>query len=150
MKNRSMFFIAVTMAFIVILVNCIALILAYYTKATTFPIALIATGVVAFVSLVLLCEGDSPGRSLTEQTMRTAVSGTMVLVYLVLISYSTFNLVPEQQSPLAGTLITNFSAIVGVVIASYFGASAYVQARNKGTKTDDRTDASSRPADKGA
>jgi hypothetical protein len=102
---------------------------------------------VVFTSLVFLCEGDSDSWSLTEQTMRTAVSGTIVFVYLVLIIYSTFNYVPEQQSQLAATLIANFSAIVGVVIASYFGASAYIQARTRDTKTDERRDAGSRATD---
>jgi uncharacterized PurR-regulated membrane protein YhhQ (DUF165 family) len=139
--------VLIAMAFLVIFVNCLAVAGAYYTEVSAIPLGLIATAAVIFTSLVFLCQDDTDSWFLTEQTMRTAVSGTIVFVYLDLIIYSTFNYVPEQQSALAGTLIANFSAIVGVVIASYFGASAYIQARNKDTKADERTNAASRATD---
>ena len=66
-------------------------------------------------------------------TLRIAIFGTIIFVCVVLISYATFNFIPNQQSPLTATLITNTS-IVGVVIASYFGASAYIQASENKSK----------------
>jgi len=135
MKSHSMLPILLTMAFLVMLVNCISLVLNYTTSWSTAPLAIISTATITFVSLVMLCERDSPSGALSEQTMRTAISGTIVVVYLVLISYATFNFIPGQQSPIAGTLITSFTATVGVVVAFYFGASAYVQARSKGGKS---------------
>jgi hypothetical protein len=139
MNRRRILLITATMAFMVIFVNCIAVLGIYYTPISTLPLGLIATAVVTFASLIILCQEDSPNWSLTEQTMRTAVSGTIVFVYFCLIVYSTFNYVPDQQTPITGTLIANFSAIVGVVIASYFGASAYVQGRTKDKKEDGKT-----------
>jgi hypothetical protein len=67
--------------------------------------------------------------------MRTAITIAIVTVYLVMVSLvAFFSLVPTQDvhyelNPLTKTMITSFTAIVAVVIPSYFGATAYVQAR---------------------
>jgi len=77
--------------------------------------------------------------------MRTAITIAIVTVYLVMVSLvAFFNLVPTQDvryelNPLTEAMITSFTAIVAVVIPSYFGATAYVQARlPRATRVEER------------
>jgi hypothetical protein len=37
----------------------------------------------------------------------------------------------EQIAPITQTMVTSFTTIVGVVVAFYFGASAYVQTKER-------------------
>lgn len=147
MKARTFLATSFAMALGLILLNCLVIGIVYYlSNGAYLSIALIATAVTTFASLIVLCQNDPLNWVLSEQIMRTAISGTIVLVYLVLISFATFNFLPDQQSSLTGTLITNFSSIVGVVIASYFGASAYVQARNSRAESDTAQPSANRPS----
>ena len=71
--------------------------------------------------------------------MRSATAGTVVIIYLVLISTFTFYFVGPQAGellPITATLVTNFTTVVGIVVAFYFGVSGYVQTRKKETLPD--------------
>ena len=99
----------------------------------TFPgiflsLALVATAVISFFGFLWHGIGEDPG--LDEEDMRTAITVSVVTVYLVLVGLVAF--FPEQtpggQLPaITNTMLTSFTAIVGVVVPFYFGASAYVQ-----------------------
>ncbi len=64
----------------------------------------------------------------TTSEMRDAIAAAVVVVYLVILSWSTF--FPRITSssgtlnPLTSTLITNFTALTGIVIGFYFSATA--------------------------
>jgi hypothetical protein len=98
----------------------------------TFPgiflsLALVATAVITFFGF--LWHGIGEDRRLDDADMRTAITVSVVTVYLVLVGLVAF--IPEQtpggQSPtITNTMLTSFTAIVGVVVPFYFGASAYV------------------------
>jgi hypothetical protein len=65
--------------------------------------------------------------------MRDAIAAAFVVTYLVIVGWSAFfNYLTDvtQQSalsPLTSSLITNFTALTGVVVGSYFGADALKQ-----------------------
>jgi hypothetical protein len=67
--------------------------------------------------------------------MRTAMAGAIVVEYLTLVGTLAF-FVQGQMSPIAQTMLTSFTSVVGIVIAFYFGASAFVQVQRE--KRDER------------
>jgi hypothetical protein len=120
------------MALLIVATSSIGVALVYYFNlASLVALVIISDAAITFSSLLMLCHSERPEAQLSEAAMRTAIAGTIVMVYLVLLSIATVDIVPGQHSPLSDTLITSFTSIVGVVIASYFGASAYVQTRSK-------------------
>ena len=75
--------------------------------------------------------------------MRTAMAGAIVVEYLTLVGTLAF-FVQGELPPIAQTMITNFTTVVGIVIAFYFGASAFVQLQrekqeNRKVKPDENT-----------
>jgi hypothetical protein len=44
---------------------------------------------------------------------------------------------PEKMPIITQTMLSNFTAVVGVVIAFYFGSSAYIQSKKQSKKNDD-------------
>jgi uncharacterized membrane protein (DUF485 family) len=92
----------------------------------SLSLALVATAIITFFGFLWRSE-DPPGN---EEDMRTAITVSIVTVYLVLIGLVAF--LPEEpnqvQLPaITNTMLTSFTAIVGIVVPFYFGASAYVQ-----------------------
>lgn len=88
-----------------------------------------------FVSGARLDPADSP---FDTGALRTAVAASMTVLYVILVGTFAFwePRLDEhgKQIPLAditSLLLTNFNNIVGVVIAFYFGASAYVEVKGR-------------------
>lgn len=84
--------------------------------------ALIA--VTTFVGIWLIQRQRSSSDTLMD--MRSAIAGSFILVYLVMVVWSAFFAYGNsgQLNVLSSTLITNFTVLAGVVIAFYFATSA--------------------------
>ena len=93
-------------------------------------VASIATGVLVFLWL-LSWEDWSPGERMTrEARIRSAIAGGVVAQYLSLVATVTFfGGGSETMQAVTQAFVTSFTAVVTVVIAFYFGASAYVEGR---------------------
>ena len=111
------------------------------TKAP-LAVASIATGILVFVWL--LSWGGWPGddRMPKEARLRAAIAGGIVAQYLSLVAIVTFFPAKEEadMQPITQAFVTSFTAVVTVVIAFYFSASAYVEGRRvkrDGTANDD-------------
>ncbi|MEM9160303.1 MAG: hypothetical protein AAGB46_14760 [Verrucomicrobiota bacterium] len=64
--------------------------------------------------------------------MRSAIAGAIVIQYLTLVAtVAYFNKPLEEVHPLTQMVLTNFTTIVGIVIAFYFGSSAYLQKKGQ-------------------
>lgn len=99
-----------------------------------FPVMVISIALITFVSLLLFNQPEDENKKVDESSMRIAITGTVIIVYLTLvILFSYFQYSPGQgELPLVTqSLLTSFTSIVGIVIAFYFGASAYIQANEK-------------------
>lgn len=130
MERRTAIGIVVLMACLITLVSIVGLFFAvYWDNDAPLMVVVIATAVISFVSLLVLTQSDKEQWDLTEGSMRTAIAGTVIIVYLVLVGLVAFFKVgPEKLPAISQTLVTSFTTIVGVVVAFYFGASAYIQA----------------------
>lgn len=97
--------------------------------------ALISAGLITFFgSLWHSMEGD---RKLDGGDMRTAITVSIVTVYLVLVSVVVFftkSVGFDELSKIAEMLLTSFTALVSIVVPFYFGASAYVQVKDQSKK----------------
>jgi len=136
--------ILVWMALLIVAASSIGLAVVYlFNIAELVMFVIIADGAITFSSLLLLSHGEGHEASLNEAAMRSAIAGTVVVVYIVLLGIATVELGHEKHTAMSETLINSFTTIVGIVIASYFGASAYVQTR---TQAADRDKSATPPA----
>jgi hypothetical protein len=88
-----------------------------------------AVGTIALVTFFGALTVQVPGVSEVasgESRVRRAIALAIVAVYLVLVATTAFFTTPVQ---LEGLLL-NFTTTTGVVIAFYFGSSAYVEAQS--------------------
>jgi hypothetical protein len=150
MQRPSTSGILVGMALLIVAASSIGFWLMYHFELTSISVLIIiSVAAITFSGLLMLCHGESSEAPISEAAMRSALAGTIVIVYVVLVSISTQALLVQQDhSTISDTLITSFTSIVGVVIASYFGASAYIQTRSK-VANGEKTAASSGSADRG-
>jgi len=101
-------------------------------------VAIVTIAILAFMGLLTLTQPDDGPWQLTEAAMRTTIAGTIVIEYLVLVAtVAFFKQGPEHLPPITQAMISNFTSIVGVVVAFYFGSSAYVQARKQGSDSEE-------------
>jgi hypothetical protein len=99
---------------------------AYVSAAT------VATAIVTFFG-VLRLEAKEKSIRISDQRLRSAIAASSVVTYLVLIaSAGLFTFTQGAEMPeVSRTLLTSFTATVGVIIAFYFGSSAYVAGKSK-------------------
>jgi multisubunit Na+/H+ antiporter MnhC subunit len=90
----------------------------------------IAAGLITFFS-VLSNSTDKGAESPSEDgALRKAIAASVVVEYLVLVgTFAFWGGAQESLAPMTQQLITSFTTVAGVVIAFYFGASAYVEAK---------------------
>lgn len=113
--NRAL--VATVMVSATIVVNVLAVI-ARFRFETHAPLGLAVgmTAMFAFVGMLALSQAPNHTWQVTETSMRTAIASAIVAEYLALISMVTFSVGgPEQLSPMAQTLVSSFTSIVGIV-----------------------------------
>jgi hypothetical protein len=121
----------------------------------SFSVAAIA--IVSFFGLLHVGRSEAVEKYDSEILIRRAIAASAVVVYLVLVSIVAFfslegfkglnleylsRLPPETQQlvlsalqkppqidPLTSMLVTNFTVTIGVIVAFYFGSSAYLEAK---------------------
>jgi len=122
--------IVLTMVVATVAINVIA-VAAMRMMSSNAPLGLAAglTALVAFIGMLMLAqEPDGPWR-LSESAMRTAIASAFIAEYIALVSMVAFSRESGDLPDVGKTLVTNFTQLVGVVVAFYFGASAYVEGR---------------------
>lgn len=71
-----------------------------------------------------------------ESVFRRAITVAVVTVYLVLVSLVSFFGGGWESPEVATTLLVSFTSIVGVIVAFYFGSSAYLELRRSSNSED--------------
>jgi hypothetical protein len=139
MKARTAIRVCIVMALLITLLAGASAGVAFHVQNNWPYIAMgVGTGVITFFGLLILGHNGEERWKITGESMRTAIAGAIVVEYLALVGTVAF-FVQGQMPPIAQTMITNFTTIVGVVIAFYFGASAFVQVeREKHAKSNDK------------
>jgi hypothetical protein len=94
--------------------------------------AIVATAIVTFFGFLRLTPETPAG--IPDGSLRSAIAASTVVTYLVFVGSAGFFQSNEQLPEISRLLLTSFTATVGVIIAFYFGASAYVAARTRTPK----------------
>lgn len=94
-------------------------------------LAVVLTALITFFGVLWLETGDSL-RPFSDRTMRTALAASAVVSYLVMMGIGVwFPKTNGDFSRMTDVLLPNFSYIVGIVIAFYFGSGAYLEAKER-------------------
>ena len=134
--NNKLLFSAVS----VILVNVACVFFAAWTRSHYWyyaMFAIVATGFVTFFGILMQNLAGEPVNPVTSKSMRLAITGLVTSSYIVLLAYLLFIPANTQLANVAENLVTNFTAVVGTVIAFFFGSSAYVESRNTNRNADE-------------
>jgi multisubunit Na+/H+ antiporter MnhC subunit len=90
----------------------------------------IAAALITFFWFLPGSTGKGVGSPSEEGVLRRAIAASLVVEYLVLVgTFAFWGGTTESLAPMTQQLVTSFTTIVGVVIAFYFGASAYVEGK---------------------
>jgi peptidoglycan/LPS O-acetylase OafA/YrhL len=93
-----------------------------------------AIAILTFFGILPLDITETRDQAQGEARVRRAIAISVIVVYLVLVSTFAFLDVPPE---LEGLLL-NFTTTTGVVMAFYFGSSAYLEARRASRPADAR------------
>jgi hypothetical protein len=94
--------------------------------------SVIAAALITFFWFVSWKPSRSSGSASEEGVMRRAITASIVVEYLILVGLFVFWKSDATTLPaITQVFVTNFTAVVGIVIAFYFGTSAYVEAKEK-------------------
>ena len=107
-----------------LLILAIGIVGTKYYGLAVLSFAVPAIGIVTFFGAL---PKEPPAND--EQSFRRAIAVAIVTVYLVLVGVVAFFRGEPDVPDIAESLIGSFTATVSVVIAFYFGSSAYVEAR---------------------
>jgi hypothetical protein len=109
-----------------------------FDSDTPLMVPVAAAGLFGFVFFLGLELNEKSQPKLQEGALRGAIATAIIIEYVVLVSIvAFFKSGPETLPPITQTLITNFTTIVGLVVAFYFGTSAYLQAQKKASRAPD-------------
>lgn len=91
--------------------------------------AILATGFISFFGVLSQNLALGKEQAISTKAMRLAVTVLIASSYIALLVYLLF--IPEniKLAGISETLITNFTAVVGTVMAFFFGSSAYIEGR---------------------
>ena len=90
--------------------------------------ATVATSIITFFGILNF--GSDKRSSFSDERLRSAIAASSTMTYLVLVGTAGL-FTSGGQSPISQLLLTSFTATVGVIIAFYFGSSAYVAGKAK-------------------
>jgi hypothetical protein len=127
-KTRTLFWMA-SLVFIVVITGFVGC--RYRHDITFLAGSTVATSIITFFGFLILGAGADQGRPLNERNLRFAIAGSVVITYLVVVGMGIFFIKASEMPEIASSLLTSFTSIVGVVVAFYFGASAYTEMRTK-------------------
>jgi hypothetical protein len=146
MSNRAML---IGMAVILLFVFAGAFALALVADAGKGPLsfAVVATAIVTFFGVLRIGASDRVQAGISDHSLRSAIAASMVTTYLAFVGTAGFfGTNAGELAPLANLLLPSFTATVGIVIAFYFGSSAYMEGRKgasgKASASEDRATAS--------
>jgi FtsH-binding integral membrane protein len=122
----------------VLLINGLCILLAaiiptgYYWYPAMFGIA--STGLIVFFGVIIQNLRSGTEKEISSESMRLATAGLITSTYIALVAYCVFLAETFKLAAFSETLVTNFTAVVGTVLAFFFGSSAYIEARTKTEK----------------
>jgi hypothetical protein len=113
-------------AILSLIINGVTIFAAGYTETHYWyyaMFAIIATGLITFFGILIYYSMQN-----NENSMRLSITGLIVNSYIALLVYCLFIPSDIQLNDISKTLVTNFTVVVGTVVAFFFGSAAYIEA----------------------
>jgi hypothetical protein len=131
MSKPSKWILILALAIVLLSAVCLGL-EKYLDNNTPLSVAILGAGVFTVAGCIILTESSGKPWISDPGAVRTTIALSLVVEYIVLIGIvSTFISGPKELPGITQTMISSFTTIVGVVIAFFFGASAYVQGQER-------------------
>jgi protein-S-isoprenylcysteine O-methyltransferase Ste14 len=93
----------------------------------------VAAGILTFFHFIPDLSDRTQGKDDRDARLRAAIAGAVIVQYLVLVGIAAYLTKETDHLPaLTESLIDSFTAIVGIVVAFYFGSSAYIEVKQQG------------------
>jgi hypothetical protein len=127
------FLICICVGGLVALITAISLVVipAYHIRTNvSLSVSFDVTTVILFFGFLFLARGGKEGGLISGSGMRTAIAGTVIIEYLILVgtvAYYGPTMAHEDLPPITQLMVSNFTTVVQFVIAFYFGSSAATQ-----------------------
>lgn len=101
-------------------------------RDSPLSVALACVAIATFLFILRIQKTSPTDPLITEPSMRSAIAGAIVIEYLALVAtVAFFRESPDKIHPVTQAMINNFTTIVGIAVAFYFGSSAYAQSKQK-------------------
>jgi hypothetical protein len=111
---------------------CLALV-RYLANPVPLAFCTPAAGVITFFALLTERRDARTDTGDGNERLRQAIAGAVVVQYLVLVGLVAYFINGvEKLPPITETMLTSFTTVASVVVAFYFGASAFVDSKAKG------------------
>ncbi len=98
-----------------------------------FSLMMVLVGIVSFYGAIGLGV-NAKDKTLSKPDIRLAIAISLITFYLVLVGTTSFFVRARTLPEITETLINHTTNIVGVVIAFYFGTTAYEAVHKSGTE----------------
>ena len=100
----------------------------YKNHDAPLSVAVIGAGIFSFIFFYTR-SGSQPVGVQPEGGLREAIAAAIIIEYIALVGIvAFFKKGPDQLPAISQAMIANFTTVVGIVVAFYFGSSAYLQA----------------------
>lgn len=100
-----------------------------------FVWAAASIGAITFFGFIFVGYDLEGKPAIHPSTIRTAITVSVIMVYLFVVSLTIFlREWSDNLDPLPQLMVSNFTTMVGVIIAFYFTSSAYIEAQKKNTR----------------
>lgn len=120
-------------ASIILLVIVVCLCLVRYL-GNPVPLAFCtpAAGVITFFAMLTERRNGTATTGSDNESLRQAIAAAVVVQYLVLVGIVAYFINGvEKLPPITETMLSSFTTVASVVVAFYFGASAFVDSKGK-------------------
>lgn len=125
---------------IAIIVSCLVVLYFGMTQSKIFQSFSIswsfaAIGLITFFGIFMISLILEDEKTNKNDKFKNAIAGSLIIMYLHLISVYIFDDIVTTETEETKYIIGNFTNLVGIVVVSYFGASAidtYANRSNKG------------------
>jgi len=85
-------------------------------------------GITSFFMFIAFAQASES----TEEVMRRAIAASLTVVYIALLSTVAFWREAPDMPEITTKMVESFTYVIGVIIAFYFGASAYAEGQKSG------------------
>jgi hypothetical protein len=129
MSNVRTIFLTASLIFIAVIggfVGC-----RYWGNISFLAGSTVATSIISFFGFLIVGMESDQSKRLNERNLRFAIASSVVITYLVVVGMGIFFVNAGKMPEIANSLLTSFTSIVGIVVAFFFGASAYTEMRIK-------------------